>query len=71
VPDPGRVDLRVSFDTEIVGLQSILHQLETGTPILLARSLTVQSGGAGEIVETESPPLRVVMVVGGYRETEE
>jgi hypothetical protein len=69
--EPGRVDLRVSFDTEIVGLQSILFALETGTPILLVRSLTVQSGGAGEVAETESPPLRVVMLVGGYRETDE
>jgi hypothetical protein len=68
--EPGRVDLRVSFDTEIVGLQSILFALETGAPILLVRSVTVQSGGAGEVAETESPPLRVVMTVGGYRETE-
>ncbi len=69
--EPGRIDLRVSFDAEIVSLQRLLFELETGVPILLVRSLTVQSGGAGEVVETESPPLRVVMLVGGYREVPE
>ncbi len=66
--DPGRVDLRVSFDTEIVGLQRILFELERGPPVLLVRALEVQSPGAGEVAEDTSPPLRAMMLVGGYWE---
>lgn len=66
--EAGRIDLRVSFDAEIVSLQRLLFEVESGVPILIVRSLTVQSGGAGEVIETESPPLRVVMLVGGYQE---
>ncbi len=66
--DPGRVDLRVSFDAEIVSLQHILFQLETGLPILTMRGLTVQSAGAEQVPNTESPPLRVILLVGGYWE---
>jgi hypothetical protein len=69
--DPGRVDLRVSFDAEIVSLQKILFELETRLPILIVRGLTVQSAGADQVPETESPPLRVIMVVGGYWEAAE
>jgi hypothetical protein len=69
--DPGRVDLRVSFDTEIVGLQKILFDLETGSPILLIRDLSVQTGSEAADMEDSSPPLRVVAVVGGYWEVEE
>ena len=65
--DPGRVDLRVSFDADIVSLQAALLQLETGLPVLLIRSLDVQS--AAEATEAASPPLRVLMLVGGYAET--
>jgi hypothetical protein len=66
--EPGRVDLRVSFDTEIVSLQRVLFDIETGVPILIVRSLTVQSGTVGDLVDTESPPLRVVILVSGYQE---
>jgi hypothetical protein len=66
--EPGRVDLRVSFDTEIVSLQRVLFEIETGVPILIVRSLTVQSGTVGDLVDTESPPLRVVILVSGYQE---
>jgi hypothetical protein len=68
--DPGRVDLRVSFDTEIVGLQKILFDLETGSPILLIRDLSVQTSRETADIEGSSPPLRVVAVVGGYWEAE-
>jgi hypothetical protein len=66
--EPGRIDLRVSFDTEIVSLQQVLFEIETGVPILVVRSLTVQSGTVGNVVDTESPPLRVVILVSGYQE---
>ena len=68
--DPGRVDLRVSFDTEIVGLQRILFTLERGPPVLFVRTLQVQSPAAGEITAEVSPPLRAVMLVGGYWEAQ-
>jgi hypothetical protein len=69
--DPGRVDLRVSFDTEIAGLQRILFALETGSPFLMTRNLDVRSVGAAEVASTESPPLRVVLLVGAYLEAAE
>lgn len=69
--DPGRVDLRVSFETEIEGLQRILFELETGVPILLLQGLDIRAIGASEAAATESPVLRVVMLVGAYWDTEE
>jgi len=65
--DPGRLDLRVAFDAEIVSLQRILFELETGVPVLFVRSLEIQT--AAEASEAPSPPLRVSMLVGGYLET--
>jgi hypothetical protein len=56
----------VSFDADILSLQRILHQLETGMPILLVRSIDVQT--STEATEEASPPLRVLMLVGGYWE---
>jgi Type II secretion system (T2SS), protein M subtype b len=69
--DPGRVDLRVSFETDIVGLQRVLYELESGVPILLVRTMTVQSPGASEIAAMANPLLRVDMLVGGYWESPE
>jgi len=69
--DPGRVDLRVSFEADVVGLQRILYELESGVPILLVRSLTAQSAGATEIAAMANPLLRVDMLVGGYWEAAE
>jgi len=69
--EPGRVDLRVSFDTEIVALQRILYELESRLPILFVRGLNVRSAESGEIGPEVSPPLRVVLAVGGYREVTE
>jgi hypothetical protein len=66
--DPGRIDLRVSFETEIEGLQRIVFELETGTPILMLKGLDVRSVDAAEIEATESPILRVVMVVEAHRD---
>lgn len=67
--DPGQVELRASFDTEIIGLQKILFDLESGAPILLLRKLDVQSGdvASGE----PSPVLRVVMEIAGRWEAAE
>lgn len=68
--EPGRVDLRVAFDAEIVTLQQILFQLESGTPVLLLHTLSIQSSGAAEAAEGASPPLRVTLLVGGFWEAE-
>jgi hypothetical protein len=64
--DPGRLTLRVSFEADIVGLQNILFKLETGVPILILDSLTVESGEAFGSANAEQPLLRVVAWVGGY-----
>lgn len=66
--DTSRVDLRVAFEAEIASLQRILYRLETGTPLLVLRTLSVQTGGATEVADNQSPRLRVVVLVAGYRE---
>jgi hypothetical protein len=66
--DPGRVDIRVSFEADIVGLQRILFRLETGMPLLLLQTLAVQTSGTTQVAEDASPPLRVVALVSGFRE---
>jgi hypothetical protein len=69
--DPGRIDLRISFETEIEGLQRIVFELETGAPILMLKGLDVRSVDATEVAATESPTLRVVMVVEAHRDAGE
>ena len=66
--DPGRVDLRVSFDSDIVGLQRILFKLETGAPIMILHSLNVRSADVVGEAGSQQPVLRVVLLVGGYWE---
>jgi hypothetical protein len=66
--EPGAVSLRVSFDTDIAGLQNIIFQLETGAPLLMVQSLSVEARDATATSETESPKLNVVLLVRGYRE---
>lgn len=68
--DQSQISLRISFETDIRNLQRVLFALETGVPILLVKGLDVRSIGAAEVPATESPPLRVVMVVGAYLETQ-
>ncbi len=66
--DESNVRLRVSYEADIVGLQRILFNLETGVPLLFLQSLDVQSGDLlGGPVDSQQPTLRVVMVVDGYR----
>jgi len=67
--EPGAVSLRVSFDADIVALQRILFELETGAPILILQALTIEAKEAATSGEgDESPTLSVVMLVRGYRE---
>jgi hypothetical protein len=66
--EPGAVSLRVSFDTDIAGLQRIVFELETGAPILMVQAVTVEAKDATATAATESPMLSVVLLVRGYRE---
>ena len=66
--EPGAVSLRVSFDTDIAGLQRIVFELETGAPILMVQAVTVEAKDAAASAPTESPMLSVVLLVRGYRE---
>lgn len=66
--DPGRVDLRVAFETEIMGLQNILYDLESGAPILMLRGLSVRSAGTPAEADDITAPLRVDMRIAGYQE---
>lgn len=69
--DPGRVDLRASFDAEIVTLQEILYKLESGAPVLLLQALSIQSPAVAETGGGTSPPLRVTVSVSGFWEAAE
>jgi hypothetical protein len=67
--EPGSVTLRVSFDADIVGLQRVIFELETGAPILFVQGLTVESKDVGAGGEgNENPLLSVVLVLRGYWE---
>jgi hypothetical protein len=66
--EPGVVNLRVSFETDIVGLQRIIFELETGAPILMLQSISVEGGGDPEAADSGNPSLSVVLLVRGYRE---
>lgn len=65
--DPGRVNLRVAFEADIIGLQRVLFELETGVPILMLDSISVLSAKTTGQGNSQGPMLRVVMRVGGYR----
>jgi general secretion pathway protein M len=67
--EPTAVSLRVSFDADIVGLQQIIFELETGAPILMLDTLTIEAKEAASAESgDESPTLSIVMLVRGYRE---
>jgi len=66
--EPGAVNLRVSFEADIVGLQRIIFELETGAPILMLQAITVDANAAAGSVESENPMLSVVLLVRGYWE---
>jgi hypothetical protein len=65
--EPGVVNLRAEFDTDIVGLQRIVHELETGAPILMVQDLTVET--AKTDAASENPRLSVVVQIRGHWET--
>jgi hypothetical protein len=66
----GGVDLRVSLDTDIVGLQRILFKLETGLPILILDDLSIQAPETMGEAGSPNPVLHVVMRVRGYLDTQ-
>ncbi len=68
-PEPGRVDLRVSFEITNDGLQKVLHRMETGLPFLTVRSLTIRPVSARSQTDDDEPPLKVEVVVAGHRKT--
>lgn len=63
-----RIEIRVSFDAGIDGLQSVLYQLETGLPLILVRSLGIRSENArGAQEDAADPRLRATLVAAGYQ----
>ena len=67
VDDPGRVDLRVSFETRIAGLQRILLDIEAGSPFIFVRSVDLRSLADKQSDLDVDPLLRIELVVGGYQ----
>jgi hypothetical protein len=63
--EPGVVNLRVSFDADIVGLQHVIHQLETGAPILMLEGISIDAANADAAMDGGNPTLNVVLVVQG------
>jgi hypothetical protein len=62
-PEPGVVNLRTEFQTDIVGLQRIIFDLETGAPILMVQAITIEA--AKSAAESANPGLSVVLLVRG------
>jgi general secretion pathway protein M len=55
------IQLQVTFDAGTNALQAILHRLESGTPYVFVRSLTVQPVGAAAQRSAEDPMLRATL----------
>jgi hypothetical protein len=66
--EQGTVNLRAEFATDIIGLQRIVFELETGAPILMVQAITVETADKGA-TGGENPGLSVVLLVRGYWET--
>ena len=64
--EQGTVSLRAEFDTDIVGLQRIVFDLETGAPLLMVQALTVET--ADREVDNTNPGLSVILLVRAYWE---
>ena len=65
--EQGTVNLRAEFDTDIVGLQRIIFDLETGAPILMVQTLTVESADSTD-ADASNPGLSVILLVRAYWE---
>ncbi len=64
--EPGTVNLRAEFSTDIVGLQRIVFELESGAPILMVQAITVET--ADKEANAENPGLSVILLVRGHWE---
>lgn len=65
--EQGTVSLRAEFDTDIIGLQRIIFDLETGAPILMVQTLTVETGDRAD-ADALNPGLSVILLVRAYWE---
>jgi len=65
--EPGAVNLRAEFETDINGLQKIIFDLETGAPILMVRTLTIEAKD-NTATDVTNPGLSVILLVRGYWE---
>jgi hypothetical protein len=65
--EQGTVNLRAEFDTDIVGLQRIIFDLETGAPILMVQALTVEVADS-TAADAGNPGLSVILLVRAYWE---
>jgi general secretion pathway protein M len=57
------IQLQVTLDAGTDALQAILHRLESGTPYVFVRSLTVQPVGAAAQRAPEDPMLRATLTL--------
>jgi hypothetical protein len=65
--EQGTVNLRAEFETDIVGLQRIVFELETGAPVLMVQAITIET--KDKAAENANPGLGVIVLVRGYWET--
>jgi len=65
--EPGAVSLRAEFETDIDGLQKIIFDLETGAPILMLRTLTIEAKD-NTATDAANPELSVILLIRGYWE---
>jgi hypothetical protein len=66
-PEPGVINLRTEFETDIVGVQRVIFDLETGAPILTVQALTIEASQSA--ADSANPGLSVVLLVRGRWET--
>jgi hypothetical protein len=62
--EPEAIRVQATLETTLTAMQTLVYQLETGTPYVVLESVTVQpaTGGAQGAIAAD-PPLRVVLVL--------
>jgi general secretion pathway protein M len=61
--EPEAIRVQATLETSLSSMQTLVYQLETGTPYVVLESLSVQAAAGGPSAAVADPPLRVVLVL--------
>lgn len=62
--EPEAIRVQATLETSLTSMQTLVYQLETGTPYVVLESLSVQAAAGGPpSAAAADPPLRVVLVL--------